>query len=52
MIEEVQYDLNLFEYVIHRLESEYWKKNWGVELGPRIMKDLKTIIEQERQLGR
>jgi len=52
MNREVEYDLNLFEYVIHRLEAPYWTKNWGSELGPAIIRALKTIIEQERQLER
>lgn len=48
--DEIQRDLNLFEYVIERLQSPYWIKNWGTEQGPRTIKALRIIIENEQYL--
>jgi len=48
--EEVQHDVNLFAYVVQRLKTPYWQTNWGREMGPRAIKALETIVQNEQAL--
>lgn len=50
MDEAVKNDLGLFAYVISRLKSPYWTKNWGTVEGPKAIEALTTIVENEQDL--